>query len=658
VNVAVTVKQVPAVDALLLGPTRRLRRDGIALEMSAYCRRAVAKGVELAHATGGRCTVLSLGPPSASNVLREALACGADDAVLLSDPVFAGSDTLVTARALAALVVREGPFDLVLVGRASLDAETGQVGPQLAELLGLPFACAVRELEVLAGERSVRLRCEQDDGGCEMAVELPAVLAVAERLCRPAKADAALWSAISPARVRRVAAGELGDAGPWGAQASPTVVTALTQSTAERSGLVVPGTVAEQVRHALGVLEARGALAAEPDERVERVERSERATDAVPGLLRAARAAADGPTRAPDASSCSTGSNGNGGGGNGGGGNGGGGNGGDMGARSAVLVAVLVEPGRTGAAQELLGAASRLVHATTGHATTGHVVAVVAEPPALDLLAASGADEVLYLSGASATCAALAEEDVAAGFSRWAAEHCPAVVLAPATCWGREVASRSAVRLAAGLVGDALGLELVDGRLCCTKPACGSSQLATVTVRSAVQMATVRPGVLAAPAPRTAPDEVPVTMLPLVPAGRVAVSSRWCDDDLEALVRAPVVVGVGAAVSPDDYGEVRLLAAALGGELGATRKVTDNGWLPRSRQIGITGRSIAPRLYVAIGTSGKLNHLVGVRGAGTVLAVNADPDAPVFAGCDVGIVGDWHEVVRALLEQLGEASRS
>ncbi len=631
-NVAVTVKQVPAVDALLLGPTRRLRRDGIALEMSAYCRRAVAKGVELAHATGGRCTVLSLGPPSASDILREALACGADDAVLLSDPVFAGSDTLVTARALAALVVREGPFDLVLVGRASLDAETGQVGPQLAELLGLPFACAVRELEVLAGERSARLRCEQDDGGCEMAVELPAVLAVAERLCRPAKADAALWSAISPARVRRVAAGELGAAGPWGAQASPTVVTALTQSTGARSGLVVPGTVAEQVRHALAVLEARGALAAEP---------AERATVSVPGRPRAARAATEGPVRAPDVPSFGTDSTGS----------GGDGNGGDVGARSAVLVAVLVEPGRTGAAQELLGAASRLVHATTGH-----VVAVVAEPPALDLLAASGADEVLYLSGASATCAAPAEEDVAAGFSRWAAEHSPEVVLAPATCWGREVASRSAVRLAAGLVGDALGLELVDGRLCCTKPACGSSQLATVTVRSAVQMATVRPGVLAAPAPRTAPDEVPVTMLPLVPAGRVAVSSRWCDDDLEALVRAPVVVGVGAAVSPDDYDEVRLLAAALGGELGATRKVTDNGWLPRSRQIGITGRSIAPRLYVAVGTSGKLNHLVGVRGAGTVLAVNADPGAPVLAGCDVGIVGDWHEVVRALLEQLGAAS--
>ncbi|MHB1783401.1 MAG: adenine nucleotide alpha hydrolase family protein, partial [Acidimicrobiales bacterium] len=93
-NVVVTVKQVPGAESLLLEPTGRLRRAGLPLEMSAYCRRAVAKGVELAHATGGRCTVVSLGPPSAADVLREALAWGADDAVLLSDPVFAGSDTL------------------------------------------------------------------------------------------------------------------------------------------------------------------------------------------------------------------------------------------------------------------------------------------------------------------------------------------------------------------------------------------------------------------------------------------------------------------------------------------------------------------------------------------------------------------------------------
>jgi len=80
--------------------------------------------------------------------------------------------------------------------------------------------------------------------------------------------------------------------------------------------------------------------------------------------------------------------------------------------------------------------------------------------------------------------------------------------------------------------------------------------------------------------------------------------------------------------------------------------VTDRGWAPRARQLGLTGRSIAPRLYVALGLSGKFNHMVGVRAAGTILAVNTDPDAPVFTQCDLGIVGDWHEIVPLLHETL------
>ena len=105
---------------------------------------------------------------------------------------------------------------------------------------------------------------------------------------------------------------------------------------------------------------------------------------------------------------------------------------------------------------------------------------------------------------------------------------------------------------------------------------------------------------------------------------------------------------MGTGVTPEEYEQLSPLAAILGAELAATRKVTDRGWAPRSRQVGITGRSIAPRLYVALGLSGKFNHMVGVRAAGTILAVNADPGAPVFEHCDVGIVGDWHEVVPLL----------
>ena len=148
-RVAVLVKQVPRVEDMELSPDGRLKRDGVELEMNAYCRRAVSKGVEIARDHGGTCTVFTLGPPAAEDVLREAVAWGADEGVLVSDPACAGSDTLATATALAAALRRQGPFDLVLAGRNSIDADTGQVGPEVAELLDLPFAGGVRSLDTV-----------------------------------------------------------------------------------------------------------------------------------------------------------------------------------------------------------------------------------------------------------------------------------------------------------------------------------------------------------------------------------------------------------------------------------------------------------------------------------------------------------------------------
>ena len=143
-RIAVLAKQIPVGESMTIGPDGRLVRHGIELEMNAYCRRAVSKGVELAQVSGGSCTVFTLGPGSADDVLREAIAWGADDGIHLCDPAFVGSDTLATARALAVSLEGEGPFDLILVGRNSLDGDTGQVGPELAQLIGMPFATGVR----------------------------------------------------------------------------------------------------------------------------------------------------------------------------------------------------------------------------------------------------------------------------------------------------------------------------------------------------------------------------------------------------------------------------------------------------------------------------------------------------------------------------------
>ena len=124
------------------------------------------------------------------------------------------------------------------------------------------------------------------------------------------------------------------------------------------------------------------------------------------------------------------------------------------------------------------------------------------------------------------------------------------------------------------------------------------------------------------------------------------------EDDVGELAIANAIVGVGAGVAPEDYPLLEPLLSAVGGKLAATRKVTDKHWLPRARQVGITGRSLSPALYVAIGISGTFNHMMGVRSAGLVLAINSDPRAPVFESADFGIVGDWREVLPLLVDEL------
>jgi len=297
-RVAVLAKQVPRFDELRLGTDGRLDRDGPEPEINPYCRRAIAKGVELARATGGSCTVFTLGPPQAADVLAEAIAWGADDGVLVSDPAFAGSDTLATARVLAAAIRRSGRFGLVLAGLNSVDADTGQVGPQLAELLDLPFVSGVRELTI-DGDRVVA-RCERDDGFVTARLRLPALLTAAERLCPPCKVPPAERGAAS-GRIRRVSAAELGPA-PWGRDASPTMVGEVRVLAHDRRGARLSGPLAQQARRAAEMIK-------------ESAKRLPRAVS----VAQVAQTSGDGP-----------------------------------------IVAVLAEPGRHRVTRELLGASARL----------------------------------------------------------------------------------------------------------------------------------------------------------------------------------------------------------------------------------------------------------------------------------------------------------
>jgi electron transfer flavoprotein alpha subunit len=239
----VLVKQVPAGEHDGgLDARGRLRRDGDAAEMNPWCRRAVTRAVELA-AGGGHSTAVTMGPASAGDVLREALACGVDAAVHVTDRRLAGADCLVTARVLAAAIRQVGGADVVLVGHSSVDGSTGAVGPMVAELLAVPFGGPVLDLRPAEDVPWLRAELQLENGREDVTVALPAVLAVAERSCRAARAAVEDWP--EHGNLTTVTAGQLG-CGVSGAD-SPTRVTGVVEVPRTRRGEVLGGHLATQI---------------------------------------------------------------------------------------------------------------------------------------------------------------------------------------------------------------------------------------------------------------------------------------------------------------------------------------------------------------------------------------------------------------------------
>ena len=239
------------------------------------------------------------------------------------------------------------------------------------------------------------------------------------------------------------------------------------------------------------------------------------------------------------------------------------------------------------------------------------------------------------------------------------AERKPEAILYGATAFGRELAPGVAVRLQTGLTADCtvLSMDTEAGLLQQTRPAFGGNLMATIVCPNhRPQMATVRPGVFKAPAPdyERSGKIVQVQLAEGVEA-RVEIAISAAEQMQQASIADAerlVVVGRGIG-SKKNLPLMRRLAEALGAELGCTRPVVEAGWLEYRHQIGQTGVSVSPKLLVSIGVSGAIQHLAGIGGAECIIAINEDPDAPIFGAAQYKVVGDAVEVVEELLAQLG-----
>ena len=233
----------------------------------------------------------------------------------------------------------------------------------------------------------------------------------------------------------------------------------------------------------------------------------------------------------------------------------------------------------------------------------------------------------------------------------------PDVVLFPHTLDWRELAPRAAFRLGAGLVTDCVALRREGDELLLTKPVYGGSVLAEYAISTTPAMATLRPR--AFPAVEAGSGTADIAELrveaPTAPRTKLVERSQAAATSGPGLKDAKVVVSGGRGLGgPENWHHVEELAQALGAAIGASRAVTDAGWVPAALQVGLTGTTVNPDLYVAIGISGAVQHMAGCSGARSLVAINRDPEANIFKHARFGVVGDYKEIVPALTARVKE----
>ena len=263
-------------------------------------------------------------------------------------------------------------------------------------------------------------------------------------------------------------------------------------------------------------------------------------------------------------------------------------------------------------------------------------------------LANYGADRIMVAEhdglqdGLSDACTQVVDQIVS--------ESDPAVILIGATALGKDIAARLSARFKAPLAMDCVDVRMDGEQVVATRPMYGGKVLADVRLSGATAIVVIRPKAFEAAMLQGA-GEVEKIAFDLDNT-TVKLIEKHMDTDKIDLAEADVVVSGGRGMGGADFSVVEALARALGGAVGASRSAVDEGWRPVSDQIGQTGNVVAPSLYIACGISGAIQHVAGMASSRVVVAIDKDPDAPIFSKCDYGIVGDLFDVVPAIESEI------
>ena len=313
----------------------------------------------------------------------------------------------------------------------------------------------------------------------------------------------------------------------------------------------------------------------------------------------------------------------------------------------SILVFIEQREGKLRAvSREALGEATRLAKSLGGDVVG---VCAAAADPGLAALGDAGANRVLLAS--NPRFARYDAAGYAAAVTQAVQSVKPSVVLFAASSMGRDLAPRVAARLGVGLASDCTALAVEGGALQAKRPVYAGKAFQTVRFPRTPALVTLRPklfGAVSGGGKAAAVEALEVAL----PAARVTVRDVVAQAGGKVdLTESEIIVSGGRGLKgPEHFKLIEDLAEALGATVGASRAVVDAGWRPHSEQVGQTGKTVSPKLYVAVGISGAIQHLAGMSSSRCIVAINKDPEAPIFKIADYGLVGDLFEVVPALTE--------
>jgi len=303
---------------------------------------------------------------------------------------------------------------------------------------------------------------------------------------------------------------------------------------------------------------------------------------------------------------------------------------------------------------ETLAAAQQIANETAGRLSAVVIGKGVAE--LAGELAASKLDEVLLIE--HDLLGAYTPDGFTIALTQVIAQAKPDLVLLPHTYQVRDFAPKLAASLGKGMIGDCIAYRHENGKLTFVRQMFQGKTVADVVFEGAAPwFATFQAGAFRADLVAPGASKAPVRTV-AVELNAAQIRTKPLELFREAkqavdLTQAPILVSVGRGIkAPENIPMAEKLAQLLGGELSASRPICDEGWLPMDRQIGSSGQTVAPKLYLALGISGAIQHVVGMKGSRTIAAINKDQNAPIFEVADYGIVGDLFEIVPALIEEL------